>query len=534
MRPRIWLPLAVLAALFAYGLWPLRDPSLAIRFEPEAARAAREFLAAGTAPATERPPNVLLIVADDLGKHDTSVYAPSSTPTPTLEKLAAGGVAFTQAYVTAALCAPSRAALLTGRYAQRYGFELLTHDRYPRNRLEGLVVRHLLADHGWQPSDGPAGAPRAADIAHQGVPPSELLLPELLKKHGYATGIFGKWHLGSSEALAPLRRGFDAQYGFYEAFTVMADPEDPGIVSIRHGDLPDRFQWFRGDRSRSPILRDGVVVDEKRYLTDAIADEAIAWIGRQQDRPFFAYVPFNAPHAPFQAPRAYVERFASEPREDRRVYMAMIASLDDAVGRVLAALDRAGVAQDTLVVFLSDNGGATYTGVPDNTPLADGKFSNFEGGTNVPFVVRWPGRIAPGTTYREPISALDAFATIAAAANVGLPSDREYDGLDLLPYLRGEKTTPPHEALFWRAAGHRAVRAGQEKLIVDARTGSRVLFDLAADPSEQRDLVPERPARADELEAELREWEKRLIPSRWPPVMERRFTVGGRDFAFPI
>jgi arylsulfatase A-like enzyme len=212
----------------------------------------------------------------------------------------------------------------------------------------------------------------------------------------------------------------------------------------------------------------------------------------------------------------------------------MIASLDDAIGRVLAALDHAGVADETLIVFVSDNGGAVYTGVPDNTPLADGKFSNFEGGINVPFVARWPGRIAPGTTYGEPVSTLDAFSTLARAAGVALPADREYDGVDLLPFLRGERAGAPHEALFWRAGEHRAVRSGHDKLSVDARTGSRVLFDLGADPSEQRDLSAERPARVDELEAKLREWETRLLPSRWPPVMERRFTVGGRTFAFPI
>jgi arylsulfatase A-like enzyme len=534
VKSKILAALVGLAAVLAWLLWPNADPSLAIRFDPDATRAAREFLARPAAPSAARPPNVVLIVADDLGKHDTSVYTPSFVPTPSLEKLAAGGVTFTQGYVTAALCAPSRASLLTGRYAQRYGFEILTHDRYPRNRLERFLVQHVLATHGWQPPPAASDVPPAADLARQGVPPSELLLSELLKKQGYATGIFGKWHLGSSDELAPRSRGFDAQYGFYEAFTLMADPDDPDIVSIRRNDLPDRFQWYQGRRSNAPIRRDGVVVDEQRYLTDAIADEAIAWIEAQATRPFFAYVPFNAPHAPYQAPRAYVERFASEPREDRRVYFAMIASLDDAIGRVLAALERTGVAENTLVVFVSDNGGAAYTGIPDNTPLADGKFGNFEGGINVPFVARWPGRIAPGTTYREPISTLDAFATIARATRVELPADRAYDGVDLLPYLRGETAGAPHEALFWRAGEQRAVLAGHDKLIRDGRTGSRVLFDLAADPSEQRDRCAADPARADELDAKLRAWEAELAPPRWPGVMERRFTVGGRDFAFPI
>jgi arylsulfatase A-like enzyme len=534
MRPRILIPLALLAALLAWSFWPLGDPSLAIQFDPDATRAAREFLARPPVPSATRPPNVLLIVVDDLGKHDTSVYSPSSTPTPSLEALAAGGVTFAQGYVTAAVCAPSRASLLTGRYAQRYGFESLTHDRYPRNRLERFLTHHLLSSHGWQPAPGPAGVPRREDLERQGVPPSELLLSELLKKQGYATGLFGKWHLGSGADLVPMRRGFDAQYGFYGPFTLMADPDDPAYVSVRGDDVGDRFQWFQGRRSNSPILRNGVPIDEKRYLTDAIADESIAWIETQKDEPFFAYVAFNAPHAPFQAPRAYVDRFASEPRPERRVYFAMIAALDDAIGRVLASLDRAGVAGNTLVVFVSDNGGATYTGVADNAPLADGKFSAFEGGINVPFVARWPGRIPAGGTYREPVSTLDAFATIARAAGVELPADRAYDGVDLLPHLRGETPARPHEALFWRAGGHRAVLAGHEKLVSDTRTGNRMLFDLAADPSEQNDRAGENPVRADELEAKLRAWEAELVPPSWPSLMERRFAVDGRDFAFPL
>lgn len=534
MRRALLVALLLFGALAAFALWPVADPSLRIDFDPEAMRAAREFLARPPAKRAERPPNVVLILADDLGKHDVSLYAPAAVPTPNLERLAAGGVVFEKGYVTSPVCAPSRAALLTGRYAQRYGFELLTHDRYARNRLEWFVARHFFSSHGWTTAPGALRVPLREDVERQGVPPSELTLAELLRRQGYATGVFGKWHLGVGDGLLPQQRGFDEQYGFYEAFSLYADPDDPDYVGVRDEYFADRYQWYVGRRGNSAIRRNGVVIEEERYLTDAIADEAIAWIDAHRDRPFFAYLPFNAPHAPLQAPRSVAERFSDEPRPERRVYLGMIAVLDEAIGRVLDALERSGLAEDTLVVFASDNGGATYTGIADNTPLTGGKLMNFEGGINVPFAARWPGRIPSGTRYPEPISTLDAFATIARAAGVELPADRPYDGVDLLPYLRGEAQGAPHEALYWRAAGHRAILVGRRKLISDTATGARVLFDLDADPAERHDLSAAEPAEVDALEARLRAWEEPLQPPRWPNVMEYHFRIDGRDFVFPL
>jgi arylsulfatase A-like enzyme len=525
--------LALLVAISAWACWPLGDPRFEIRFDPDATRATQEFLAKSDGDRAAGLPNVVLIVADDLGKHDVSVYPPSSTPTPSLERLARGGVTFTAGYVTSPVCSPSRAGLVTGRYPQRFGFELLTHDRYPRNRLEWWVARSFFSTHGWHALDE-LRVPRARDIELQGLPPDELTLAELLQRRGYATAIFGKWHLGIAKASLPAHRGFDYQYGFYDAFSLYADPDRPDIVNVRDDYFADRYQWWQGRRGGSAIRRNGAPIEEDGYLTDRIADEAAAWIRAQRGRPFFAYVPFNAPHAPIQAPRAYVERFAAEPDPERRVYLAMIAVLDDAVGRILDELDRTGVADDTLVLFLSDNGAATYTGIADNGPLKGGKLMNFEGGINVPFLLRWPGRVPPGASFREPVSTLDVFVTIARAADVELPADRAYDGVDLLSYLRGERAGAPHDALFWRAAGHRAIRAGRHKLISDRDTGSRVLYDLERDPFEQHDLSQEQPDLVNELERRLREWEASLLPPRWPPVMEYRFRDDGRDYVFPL
>lgn len=531
-HPVLLAALAALAALAGFALWPLGDERFAISVDPGAARAKQTFL---DEPASARsaPPNVVLIVADDLGKHDVSLYAPASVQTPSLERIAREGVTFSAGYVTSPVCSPSRAALLTGRYQQRFGVELLTHDRYPRNRLEAWVAKNFFSTHGWFAVDPPR-VPLRRDIDRQGLPPGEITLAELLRRAGYATGIFGKWHLGWSDAATPQQHGFDHQYGFYDAFSLYADPNDPDYVGVRGDYFADRWQWWTGRSGHCAIRRNGEVIDETGYLTDRIAEEASAWIVANRERPFFAYVPFNAPHAPLQAPRAYVERFASEPNPDRRVYLAMIAALDDAIGKILATLDETGVADRTLVIFTSDNGAATYTGVASNEPLRGGKLTNFEGGINVPLVMRWPGRVPVNTTYREPVSTLDLFATIVAAAGATLPADRSYDGVDLFPHLAGERPGSPHGALFWRAGEHRGIRTGAWKLISDTRTGAQVLFDLTQDPSETTDVSGAQPAVVEDLEARLRTWESKLVTPLWPNVMEYRFQQDGREFVFPL
>jgi arylsulfatase A-like enzyme len=551
VRSRIVPLLVVLAPLFAWALWPLDDPRWTIRFDEAAAQAAKEFLArdlsgAGSAAGIPRPgaargiaqardgrPNIVVLVADDLGKHDTSIYGPAPVATPHLEQLAADGMRFDAGYVTSPVCSPSRAALLTGRYQQRFGFELLTHDRYPRNRLEWWVARTFFSTHGWHALPEPR-KPSNADMERQGIPPSEITLAELLKKHGYRTGIFGKWHLGFGEEMLPEARGFETQYGFYDAFSLYAPAGDQGVVGVRQRYFADRYQWWRGRSGGSAIRRNGEIVDESEYLTQAIAREASAWINANRDAPFFAYVPFNAPHAPLQAPRHYVDRLTGIEDPDRRVYYGMVAALDDAVGEVLAALDRAGVRDDTIVFFLSDNGAASYTEIVDNAPLNGGKLTNFEGGVNVPFVLRWPARVAGGRAFARPVSALDVFATIVATAGVELPGDRVYDGVDLQPFVHGEKIGDPHDALFWRTGGHRAARAGRYKLLRDTTTGSVALFDMESDPYETTDLSATSPEIAMELTRRLERWESELAEPLWPPVMEYRFTIGGRRYVFPL
>ena len=534
MRRAFVVAVLVLVPCAAWLLWPQADPRFEIRFDPEKTARARRFLEEpAPVAATARPPNVVLIVADDLGKHDTSLYGAGALDTPQMQRLADAGVRFTEGTITSPVCSPSRAALMTGRYPQRFGFELLVHDGSPTNRLEYYAAKWLFSSQHWQATEA-LRVPPPADVLRQGLPPSELTLAELLRKHGYATAIFGKWHLGNGPQSIPEQRGFQYQYGFYDAFSLYKDPGDDDVVNARGQYFIDQYQWWKGRDGNTAIRRNGIEVDETAYLTDRIADEAIAWIEANRAHPFFAYVPFNAPHAPLQADRRHYERFAHVADPAQRVYLAMISSLDEAIGRILDVLDQHALSNDTLVIFLSDNGGAAYTGVTDNGPLKGGKLTNFEGGLNVPFVVRWPQRLAAAQTYTEPVSSLDLFATIVGAGGVALPDDRPYDGIDLVPYLRGEKAGTPHAALFWRAEGHRAIRAGRYKLISDKRTGARALYDLVVDKGETRNLIDEQAELADELEKSLERWESELVDPAWPPVMEYRFEEDGQRYVFPL
>ncbi len=422
---------------------------------------------------------------------------------------------------------------MTGRYQQRFGHELQPHERYPRNRLEYYVFKYFLAGDDFRVADLIA-FPRFEDVLEQGLPLSEVTLAEVLRRQGYRTAIMGKWHLGGFGDHIPIRRGFDYHYGFYEAHTLYADPNDPDIVNQRRPDFSDRFVWDHGREGNCALRRNDQIVDEKVYLTDKIADESIHWLEANHDGPFFLYVPFSAPHTPFQVPRRYWDRFADVTDPTKRVYAAMIASLDDAVGRIMDTLRRLGLDERTLVFFLSDNGGATYTGATDNAPLKGGKFTNFEGGINVPYLVRWPGTIAPGAPCSHPVSALDVFATAVDVAGADLPTDRPYDGVSLMPYLTGHTTAPPHEALFWRAEYHKAIRKGDWKLVKDEMSGRTVLYDLATDKSERRNLAAAHPEVVRDLEHVLTRWENEMVSPLWPRVMDFRFVDGEEVYFFPL
>jgi len=556
---RRWFYVFPLALLLGYLLLPLTSESWEI--EEEEIDAKLDYLAAERSlarrSAITRPrPRVILIVADDLALVDISRYtgiagAPN-TPTPSIDRIGEEGATFTEAHATATVCAPSRAALLTGRYQQRFGFEVQPHTRYARSRLEYLVFRYLINTDPMRPM-APAAVPDAPAIAAQGLPHSQITLAELLSARGYATAAFGKWHLGYEREFSPLEFGFDEHYGFYEAFSLYGDRDDPTIVSTPIDDFSDRHMWRRGRDGASALVHNDSEVQDSDYLTFRLAELAEEYIDEHADEPFFLYLPFSAPHTPLQAPRDYWERFPEISDPVVRTYTAMIAALDDAVGRVLTAVDNAGIADDTIIVFTSDNGGTSYLGVTDNGTLAGGKFTTYQGGAAVPLLVRYPAKISPETVCAEPVSLLDVFATVDAAtsdsgtAGTGRPPELALDGVDLVRLTSEDApvtTTPPARgALFWRSFYNKAVRLGEWKLIVtepgspDIRPGEAArheLYNLATDPGERHNVSDERPEIVEDLLRRLQTWESELAEPAWPPVMHFRHDIWGRKRWFAI
>jgi arylsulfatase A-like enzyme len=474
------------------------------------------------------------LLADDLGKTDISLYGSPHLQTPHIDSIGRDGVTFTEGYITSPICSPSRAGLLTGRYQQRFGFELIIHERYPRNRLEYYGFKRLLAHDDWRPIDDIA-VPEFDDVLAQGLPASEITLAELLSPLGYRTAIIGKWHLGSGPQAIPSHRGFDYQYGFYGAQSLYTNPRRPDIVNQHHDYyFADRFMWSAHREGNCVLRRNDEPVDDDLYLTERLAHESSAFIRQHRNEPFFLYVPFSAPHTPFQVPRSYFDRFASEPDVNKRVYLGMIAALDDAVGEILDTLRETGLQEQTLVFFLSDNGGATYTRATDNAPLRGGKFTNFEGGINIPFLMRWKGRLPSGVRFTAPVSSLDVFATAAAVAGSNLPTDRPYDGKNLLPFLAHGETAQVHPALYWRSMYTKAIRQGRYKLLHDEKAARTVLFDLDADKSETTDLAPRLPAVVADLMQQLGRWESELQSPLWPRVMDYHHRDRDGVYYFPL
>lgn len=447
-----------------------------------------------------RQPNILLIVTDDLGINDLSLNplrgkAPAPpVDTPNIDSIGREGAIFLQAYATHATCAPSRAGLLTGTYQHRFGFEF--------NPGSGPFAEQL----GTGTYDGIPGLylpDRLADIPspmEAGLPPEQETIAERLGAAGYRTAMFGKWHLGFSPEHVPSNQGFDHWTGFLGGASLYAPKGAPDIVSAP---LPiDEAIWEVFPYS---VVRNGQPVETDAYQTDLWADEAIDFMTAPGDEPFFVYLAFNAPHNPLQAPKAIYDRLDHIEDHEARVYAAMMVALDDAVGRILHALDTSGQADETLVIFTSDNGGTEFTRLwQHNLPLRGFKGAFWEGGIRVPFFMQWPGVIEANSVVTAPVSLLDLAETFLEAGTHPVPGeDALADSESLWPVLEGSPVQASRDALFWRAGDVRAVRKGNWKLFESARPepGRTWLYRLGSDRGERRNLASEHPARVAELRA---------------------------------
>jgi arylsulfatase A-like enzyme len=375
----------------------------------------------------------------------------------------------------------------------------------------------------------PMSTPSQAEIQKQGIPPGEILLPEILQASGYHTGIIGKWHLGFHEPFLPNSRGFDYQYGFYEAFTRYAMPGNPEIINYKHDYFANRHIWRQNRRGPCAIRVNDTAIVEEDYLTFSIANRTIDFIEKQDAGPFFAYAAFNAPHTPFQVPVDYYNRFRHIKDENRRVYYGMIAALDDAIGLILDKLEEKDLLENTLILFASDNGGASYTGATENGSLNAGKMTQFEGGVNIPMIISWKDKLPAGLVYHETVSLMDLFSTVLASSDIQEPSDRIIDGIDLLPYLTGQLEGLPHKALFWRTDFNKSVRFENWKFIWNTRDEQVFLFDLEQDKAEKDNLARQHPDLVQKLINEIVQWEQELQDPAWPGVMEIHFEINGEE-----
>ena len=487
----------------------------------------REGPATAASAPENRPPNIIFILADDLGFNDISTFgggvAGGRVPTPNIDRLAAGGAVFTQAYAGTATCAPSRAMIMTGRYPTRTGFEFT-----PTPDGMGAVVAML---------DDPsatglpaviynsAEAQKAPTYTLQGLPGSEVTIAEVLRDAGYHTVHIGKWHTGAGPEFGPNAQGFD------EALVMASGlhlPENhPDVVNARAPFDPiDAFLWARMQYAAS--FNGGPWFEPGGYLADYWTDEAVKVIRGNRNHPFFLTLAHWGVHSPLQALREDYDAVGDIGPERLRVYAAMVRSIDRSVGRILDTLEAEGLAQNTLIVFTSDNGGAGYIGLEDlNAPFRGWKMTLFEGGIRVPMFIRWPARIPAGSQMNSPVAHIDLMPTFAAASGGRLPSGVVIDGVDLLPFAEG--TAPPgslpHDAIFWQSAYYRAVRQGDWKMQVSERPAKTWLFNLANDPTEKVDLASANPQKVAQLKQLLADHQAGARPPLYPHTTEGAIAV---------
>ncbi|WP_208021454.1 sulfatase [Flavicella sediminum] len=421
----------------------------------------------------QNKPNIVFILSDDAGYADFGFQGSKDFKTPNLDALAKSGVKFTQAYVSAAVCGPSRAGLLTGKYQQKFGFE--------ENNVPGYMsASGLLGD-------------------EMGLPLDQVTVADYLKKQGYRTAIFGKWHMGNADRFHPTKRGFDEFYGFRGGARSYYEISEKSEKRR----LEDRLERGFEDFKESEI-----------YLTDALANETNKFMERNKNNPFFVYLSFNAVHTPMEAREDDLKKVAKHLTGKRRTLAAMTMGLDRACGQVLDKIKELGIEKNTLIVFANDNGGPSDSNKSCNAPLSGTKANHLEGGIRIPFLMSWKGHLKKNKTYNNPISTLDLLPTFVATAGGDIEKIEGLDGVNLLPYVTHEIKEKPHTTLYWKKEARGAIRFNDYKLIRFPDRPAE-LYDLSKDISEVNDLASENPEMVKKLYKMLFNWELTLERPLW-------------------
>lgn len=436
---------------------------------------------------TSDKPNVIVILVDDLGFNEVSTYgggmAKGKVKTPNIDQLAADGVLCTNGYSATAVCSPSRAALLTGRFPTRAGYEFT-----PTAKGFGRLMAKMAEDDEVPPIYSAEIDNQLPPAEEMGLPASEITIPEMLKPQGYHSALIGKWHLGAAEAFQPNKHGFDESL-WIETGSLFLPEDDPNVVNAKLPFDPiDKFLW--GNLSHNVRFNDSGRFNPDGFLTDYLTNEAVKVIEKNKNQPFFLYLAYWAVHTPLQALKSDYDKLDFIEDHAERVQAAMVLAVDRGVGKVRQALKDNGIDDNTILIFTSDNGAPHYVGMPDlNKPYRGWKLSYFEGGVHLPYIVSYPDIIAGGQTYNGRVSSLDIFSTVGTLAGATLPTDRKIDGTNILPYLTGEQEGEPDRPLFCKSGTLSYVIKNGWKLQVDEQQDKKWLFNLNTDPTEQNNLV---------------------------------------------
>lgn len=436
---------------------------------------------------TNNQPNILLIVADDLGFGDLSINGSTQIKTPNIDLLAKTGINFSEGYVSSPVCSPSRAGFLTGKNQVSFGYD-----------------------------NNVGGSQPGFDPQHLGLPLSEKTIADRLKTQGYKTGLIGKWHLGDEPHFHPQKRGFEEFWGY---------------TGGGHNYFPSEAD---GKRYNIPIQSNYKTPDPITYLTDDKGDECVDFIKRHQNEPFFLFASFNAPHTPMQALEEDLKLYQHIANKKRRTYAAMVHRLDINIGKIITALTSANIRENTLIVFISDNGGPVDSNGSLNVPYRGQKGILLEGGIHVPFIMNWQRQLPKGITYQHSVSTLDFAPTFLAVANKNHTDTTDFDGVNLLPYLLNEKAGKPHTELKWRFTISAAIRDGDWKLV---RLPDRLpmLYHLPSDITEQNNLALKEIEKTKALLKKLGDWDVRLPhPVFLEGAIWKRRQLGLYDAEYPL